>query len=157
MHYKRAISLALAGNKIEAGKVLGDIAELAAEIEDQSRLDRFDAFKAVAKTLLQPPKEQFSPLIGILEAESRELLTRVRDRDNRQLMLFIAAYLQELVDADPERSDEEKTAEREQVEETIKVLLNPLRQTQASVGSSYRNLVQQSARTAARLQLEPAP
>ena len=154
MHYKRAISLAFATNTAEAEKVLGDVAQIATAVKDQARFERFDAFKSVAETLLLPPQEQFEPLTGILEVESRELLTRVRDRDNRQLMLFVAAYLQELVDADPERSNEEKTTRREQLDVIIDTLLNPLRQTQSSVGSSYRNLVQQSARKAAKLQLE---
>jgi hypothetical protein len=160
MYYKRAIALALSLDASGARAALAEAAGLAGGAEADARLNRFGAFRDVAEALLTSPAEQVGPLARILHAESQELRTRIRDRDTRQLMLFVAAYLQELLQANEGVASAAAAADipnTQQIEALIETLLDPLRQTHTTVGGNYRNLVQQSARRAVEIQLAEEP
>jgi hypothetical protein len=155
MYYKRAIALALAGKDGDAAAVLSDAEALANEVKVASRLDRFGAFKLVAQSLLMPLPDQFKALGRTLEEETQDLDVRIRDRDTRQLMLFVAAYLWEVL----ERRDlREALADAEapiqtpqQLDKLVQRLLSPLQPQQERTGRAYQDLVQRSARDAVEL------
>jgi hypothetical protein len=156
MYYKRAIALTLAGKDAEAAAVLSDAKSLADEVKVASRLDRFRTFKLVAEALLMPLPERFKALTTALENETQELDERIRDRDTRQLLLFVAAYLWEVLERRELRevvtNAESPSPNQTQIELLIGRLLAPLQPPQqSSTGKAYRDLVQRSARDAVEL------
>lgn len=152
MLYKRAIALLLDGQAQRAADVLQDANGLDSKIEDPNRKRRFETFKKVAMHLADRSGQKYSNLANTLQEEAKALEGRFRDRDNRQLLLFVAAYLRELIDegvVSPESGEFPPDAELQAV---IERLLDPLkRDERRDAGDIYLERIEESASEAVRL------